>query len=413
MLHQVDFRQIFNKLLKLLVSLNNYSLIGQHYDHYPMKVSQTLFSSARADTWNHLDAKLAPEEAHLVLAFGLRASLEKPDTYEALKAHFPNAQIAMASTAGNLANDLLQNDHTVCSAVSFDKSEIQCSAATFKEGSSLDAICQQLSNQLSAQDGLRHVFILSDGGTVNGTTLSQSFNQHLPQGVTLSGGLAGDGTDFNETVVGLNETPQPGRIVAIGLYGDSLSIQFGSSGGWSTFGPERIVTKSDGNVLYELDGKPALELYKTYLGEEAEHLPAAALRFPLCVNPRDNQPPVVRTILTIDEAEGSMTFAGDIQPDASVHFMRASYEDLIEGAQTAAREAEDKEADLVICVSCVGRRIVLGQRTEEELECVRDVFGSKPTIAGFYSYGELAPTSGEKHCQLHNQTMTLTSIRER
>lgn len=234
----------------------------------------------------------------------------------------------------------------------------------------------------------------------------------MPRRVTLSGGLAGDGTDFNKTVVGLDEVPRPGRIVAIGLYGDSLTIQFGSSGGWAAFGPERIVTRSEGNVLYELDGKPALTLYKTYLGDEAQHLPSAALRFPLCVNPQDNQPAVVRTILSIDEDEGSMTFAGDITPDACVHFMRASYEDLIGGAQTAADEAADKEADLVLCVSCVGRRIVLGQRTEEELECVRDAFGSKPAIAGFYSCGELAPTSGEMHCQLHNQTMTLTSVRE-
>ena len=161
-----------------------------------------------------------------------------------------------------------------------------------------------------------------------------------------------------------------------------------------------------------MDGQPALKLYKTYLGEQAADLPAAALRFPLCVNSGDGQATVVRTILSIDEDEGSMTFAGDITPNASVHFMRASYEDLIEGAHVAAEQAQNRNADFVLCVSCVGRRIVLGQRTEEELECVRNTFGPKPVIAGFYSYGELAPTGEEQYCQLHNQTMTLTSIHE-
>lgn len=402
----------FDIYLKLLICLIRHKLDDPTHYLPLMKVSQSLLASADKHSWKDLDSNLAPEEAQLVFAFGLRASLENPAAYHALKARYPNAHIAMASTSGNLADDLLHDEHIVCSSVSFEKSEIQCATVTLEEGASLDAACQQLADTLSSKDGLRHVFVLSDGGTVNGTTLSQSFNQHLLKGVTLSGGLAGDGTDFNKTVVGLDDIPQPGRIVAIGLYGDSLTIQFGSSGGWSTFGPERVVTRSEGNVLYELDGKPALTLYKTYLGDQAEHLPAAALRFPLCVDPQDSQPAVVRTILSIDDDEGSMTFAGDITPNAKVHFMRASYEDLIDGAQSAASEAEDKDADLVLCISCVGRRIVLGQRTEEELECVRDVFGPKPAIAGFYSYGELAPTSGEKHCQLHNQTMTLTSIRE-
>ena len=186
---------------------------------------------------------------------------------------------------------------------------------------------------------------------------------------------------------------------------------FGSSGGWSPFGPKRTVTASRGNVLQELDGKLALELYKTYLGPEAEALPASALRFPLYVTSPGQRNPVVRTILSIDEKEGTMTFAGDIPVDATVQLMRASFEDLITGAEDAATTAV-QDAELVLCVSCVGRRIVLGQRTEEELEGVRSVFGKRPVLTGFYSYGELAPSGHDHKCQLHNQTMTITSISE-
>jgi hypothetical protein len=241
--------------------------------------------------------------------------------------------------------------------------------------------------------------------------LSEAFNASLPPGVTLSGGLAGDGKDFVITTVGLDEAPAPGGIVAVGLYGEALRIGFGSAGGWSSFGPVRTVTGSAGNVLHTLDNRPGLEVYKNYLGSEAAALPAAALRFPLCITTPGQSNAVVRTILSIDEQSGSMTFAGDIPLGAPVRFMRASYEDLIGGAEDAARQAVQPAA-LVLCVSCVGRRIVLGQRTEEEIEEVRASFGPGPILAGFYSYGELAPSGEAKACQLHNQTMTITSIAE-
>ena len=72
-------------------------------------------------------------------------------------------------------------------------------------------------------------------------------------------------------------------MVAVGLYGEHVKLGHGSKGGWDTFGPERIVTKSDGNVLYELDDKPALALYKEYLGDRAAGLPGSALLFPLAL----------------------------------------------------------------------------------------------------------------------------------
>jgi hypothetical protein len=376
-----------------------------------MKVSQSLLSPSDTFQWRELTSGLAPNDAELVFTFGLRSELERPEIFDAIRQRYPAAHIALASTAGNMADQLIDDDHIVCSAVSFERSQLKCAAHTLKPDSDLSEACKTLAGELSDAD-LRHVFILCDGGTVNGTTLSVAMNRHLPEGVTISGGMAGDGTDFTKTVVGLDAVPQPNTIVAVGVYGASLEIGFGCSGGWSTFGSERKVTRSEGNVLYELDDKPALELYKKYLGDQAEQLPASALRFPLFVNPKDEQPPFVRTILSINEEEGSMTFAGDIAHDATVHFMRASYEDLIDGAQAAATQAQDTAASLVLCVSCIGRRIILGQRTEEEIECVRNTFGSTPVIAGFYSYGELAPTGEEKNCQLHNQTMTVTSIHE-
>jgi len=191
-------------------------------------------------------------------------------------------------------------------------------------------------------------------------------------------------------------------------------VGFGSAGGWEAFGPARVVTRAEHNTLYELDDQSALQLYKRYLGDQAAQLPGSALRFPLCVTPAGSDHTVVRTILSIDERAQGMTFAGDVPMGARVRFMRASFEDLIDGAAQAATQTQQQEApaELVMCVSCVGRRIVLGQRTEEETESVRAVVGPDAVLAGFYSYGELSPAGRQVACQLHNQTMTITAWRE-
>jgi hypothetical protein len=354
---------------------------------------------------------LSTQDAQLLLVFGLRQHLEQLTSLESIRERYPQADLVFASTSGNMLGQSLDDTGLVCTAVHMEKSHIRCASEILSEDSDFDQLCASLVDKLSAPD-LRHIFLLSDGSRVNGSKLSENFNRLLPSNVTLSGGLAGDGTDFIKTLVGLNTLPQTGVIVAIGFYGADIQLHFGSEGGWTSFGPERLVTQSENNVLYELDGQVALTLYKTYLGAQASTLPAGALRFPLYVKTPTEASPVVRTILSIDEETGSMTFAGDIPLNSQVRFMHASYEDLIDGALTAANSANSGGARLALCVSCVGRRIVLGQRTEEELEEVQNVLGQQTMLAGFYSYGELAPTGHENTSQLHNQTMTITSIAE-
>lgn len=374
-----------------------------------MRVLQAILNIA-PPAWRDVTGTLDPSDAQVVFVFGLRIPLSEPATLTAVRSRFPSARIVLVSTAGHFADTRIYDDAIVCTAIGFESASVRCTSSPLSPGADLRAICANLAAGLDGPD-LRHVLIFSDGRLVNGTTLSETFNGALPDGVTLSGGFAGDGTDFVVTRVGLDAAPEPGVLVAVGLYGNSLRIGFGSVGGWSCFGPARTVTSSSGNVLHTLDGRPALALYKEYLGPAAAGLPSAALRFPLTVTTAGQPNAVVRTILSIDEAAETMTFAGDIPEGATVRLMRASYEEIISGAEDAARLAA-QDADLVLCVSCVGRRIVLGQRIEEELEGVRSVFGSRPVIAGFYSYGELAPTGEAGACQLHNQTMTITSIAE-
>ena len=236
----------------------------------------------------------------------------------------------------------------------------------------------------------------------------------LPDGVLISGGLAGDGSRFERTWVLSGDGLVAGQVAAVGFYGESIRLASGSKGGWDTFGAERRITRSERNVLYELDGKPALELYKQYLGERAAGLPATSLLFPLALKEsREQRDNTVRTILAVDEERQSLTFAGDMPQGSYATFMRANFDRLIDGAGSAALMAmqETQEAVLCLAVSCVGRRLILGERAEEEIEALAEVLPPQTQFAGFYSYGEIAP-SPTRSCELHNQTMTLTTISE-
>jgi hypothetical protein len=261
---------------------------------------------------------------------------------------------------------------------------------------------------------------LSDGLHVNGSELASGFNAALPEQVKVSGAMAADGVRFKNTYILAAGPGEPVRLLdrhagAVGFYGSSIRFAYGSNGGWSPFGLERCVTRSEGNILFELDGKPALQLYKNYLGERAQGLPAAALLFPLAILDKTakSSEMLVRTVLRVNEKAQSLTFAGDIPEGATVQLMHCHIDRLVEGAGSAAEKLGEVAAGpaLAIAVSCVGRRMVMRDRTEEGLEAVLDALPEKTPLVGFFSYGELSPLSSGL-CQLQNQTMTLTLVQE-
>jgi hypothetical protein len=298
--------------------------------------------------------------------------------------------------------------------VDFERTEIRhASVAMINVRDSFDA-GERLA-ALLPHEGLVHVFVLSDGLDVNGTELVNGLASGLPADVSITGGLSGDGDRFESTLVVLEGKTEGHAIGVVGLYGPNLQVGYASLGGWDSFGPERLVTRSEGNVLYELDGKSALALYKQYLGDQAAGLPGTGLLFPLSLRTKGRETPFVRTILAVDEDAQSMTFAGDIPTGAYARLMKANFDRLIDGAVGAARATQPvggSSPELAILISCVGRKMVLKQRIEEEIEGVRDVLGDSTTLTGFYSYGEISPFTPSARCELHNQTMTITTISE-
>ena len=357
----------------------------------------------------------------IVLAFGARHLLQEGNLLSELHDHFPGAAFIGCSTSGEIAGEEISDNSLVATVLSFDHTRFQIASTKIDDGKSSYEAGKELAQKLN-EASLRHVFVVSDGLNVNGSDLARGIMSGVPEDVSVTGGLSGDGTDFAETWVVADVEAGPRRIAAFGLYGDRLRIGYGSMGGWEPFGPVRKITRAEGNVLYEFDERTALDLYKTYLGAHAEELPSSALLFPIVVKHRENLDGenaldgVTRTILSVNEQDRSMTFAGDIPQGGTAQLMKTNIDNLVDGATKAGEISiagfGKGQPNLAVLVSCVGRKLVMKQRIEEELEAIRDVLGGDTTIAGFYSYGELSPWSQGKVSRLHNQTMTVTLFAE-
>ncbi len=364
--------------------------------------------------WSVDEFPAIDSEQTLLLIFGSHSFLNDDAVIQSLLQHYPKSQVLGCSTAGEIFDGKIYDNSLSVTVLQFQHTHMKLVCSSVSNNSDIESVAQQLATDLFADD-LAAVMLFNDGLHINGSAMMRGINAAFEHRIPVTGGMAGDGEIFEHTWVLCNGQLRENHIVMLGLYGDALCFQYGSKGGWDIFGPKRMVTRSEDNILYELDGKPALSLYKDYLGELANGLPAAGVMFPLSVN-RDQQQDVVRTIVGMNEADNSLTLAGDIPQGANTQLMHANLDRLITGASEAAGKIESNccytgNQTLVIAISCFGRRKVLKDRTEEEVDAIRDVLSDDVKITGFYSYGEFSPLSSGV-CDLHNQTMTITLISE-
>ncbi len=341
--------------------------------------------------------------------------MENRDAYETIKSNFPSAEIVGCSTSGEIG-DCVDNETVSLTGMRFDSGKVKTYTMDLSSSDESRKCGQKLGQSIETDD-LAGVFIISPGLNVNGSQLIAGLRETLPKSTTISGGLAGDGLGFHKTATLHNGNVSETQLIGLGIYGKNVKMHSASRGGWKPFGPLRRVTKAKENCLYELDGKPALDLYKEYLGDKAQDLPASGLLYPFAIMDENNLNAMglIRTILNINEEEKSLILAGDLEVGQLVCLMHASSDELVAGAEEAARTALHENAsnknDAVICVSCVGRKILMGDDTEDELDAVKTVF-SNSNICGFYSYGELGFSDLNNGSELHNQTMTITHITE-
>ena len=361
-------------------------------------------------------ASLRMPEAGLLLVFGSVDHLTRPGLFDKLRAAAPQASLLGCSTAGEITSQGVDEGSCVLTATKFEHTRLTEASTSLAGMEESFAAGERIGRQIAAPD-LKAVLVFGPGVRINGSALVNGITSIIGSEIPITGGLAGDGGAFRQTFTLGAEGVDDNKVVAVGFCGDALNFGHGSFGGWEPFGPARKVTRSAGNVLYELDGEPALEIYKRYLGEHAQGLPASGLLFPFAMLGEDHGAiGLIRTILGIDEATGSLTLAGEIDANGYLKLMHASTDKLVGGAESAARAAAtmlgNPERGLAILVSCVGRKLVMGNRVDEEVEAVGEVFGSQAVLAGFYSYGEISPFTPGTSCKLHNQTMTITYLGE-
>ncbi|HRE41558.1 MAG TPA: FIST N-terminal domain-containing protein [Ignavibacteria bacterium] len=379
-----------------------------------MKIQQ--LKSGNGTDWELVGSNADSTNPNLVIIFGSTDLLKNNVNVNYLKEKYPNAIFAGCSTSGEISGVQVFDNTIIATAIEFEKTKIISHSIEINSPEDSFSKGAELINMFDSNE-LKHIFVLSDGLNINGSKLVEGMRSVVPQDVSITGGLAGDGSRFSETFIIDDERNSVSKkVTAVGFYGKDIKIGYGSLGGWDSFGIDRVVTKSKGNVLFELDNTPALTLYKSFLGDQAKNLPSSGLLFPLSMRTDSDTTPVVRTILAIDENAQSLTFAGDIPEGAYVRLMKANFDRLIDGAEEAAKVSvkgsDGNNPELAILISCVGRKLVLKQMVEEEVEAVQSVIGENSIITGFYSYGEIAPFMKEAKCELHNQTMTITTFSE-
>ena len=359
------------------------------------------------------------ENVDIVFLFGVAKEIRENLYFDGIRELYPNAILVGGSSAGTIYRDEIFDSGVVASALQLDKSRVKLAVAKLEDISKSFEIGKNIVQQLMDED-LRHIVVLSDTININGSEFVKGLNSETDSKIPISGGILAEETrNFSHAYVIADRPAKKLLAIGIGFYGD-IDTFYGSDSGWDDFGIERVITKSSGNIVYEIDGKPALDLYKKYLGDFQKDLPVGGLRFPLNVwedGDIENSKPVIRTLMAINEEEKSLTFVGDVPEGAMARLMKTNIDGLIDGSENAIKMTGFQPSNIpsyCLAVSCIGRRLVLNQLTEEELSVLLEHVGDEVEITGFYSYGEIAPFSKElKNCRFHNQTMTLTLIQEK
>ena len=364
-------------------------------------------------SWSEPTSSVPEQSVALLIAD--RMLLERPEMRKSFQQKFPHTRLITCSSAGEILGKNVSESSAVAVILSFEKTPFEFATANCRDYKNSVELGKHLASQLDT-NGLKYVMVISDGNLINGDAIVDGIHAVLPKGIIVSGGLAGDATRFQKTLVGLDDDVQEGNVVLMGLYGSHIRISTSAKGGWDPFGPERTITKSKGSTLHEIDGINALELYKKYLGKYSDELPASALLFPMSVKNGADESYIVRTILSIDEEKATMKFAGTMPEGAKVRFMKSNPDRLVNAAQEAGAEAlenmKKEDCSFAFLVSCVGRKLVLADRIEEEVEAIAEQLSTETIISGLFSYGEIAPLEHKDRSQLHNQTITITYFSE-
>jgi hypothetical protein len=287
---------------------------------------------------------------------------------------------------------------------------------------------ETLDKAKNAGKELKVFIMLPDVLTGNGADAVRGALDVLGQHFPLVGGAAGDDFKFKQTYQYSDGRVVSGAIAAVGISGN-FTMGVGVRHGWMPIGLPRKVTKSEGSVVHELDGKPAVSIYEDYFGQKVDELreePLArlAITYPLGLKlPDYSNEYLLRDPITVNE-DGSITCAAEIPMGSEVRIMIGSTEKAIEASEEAARnmmepfKQNNSTPKFVLMFNCIAREKLFAQKAIDEINAMSQVIGREVPMIGFYTYGEQAPLGGEVHdltkCnpKFHNETVVLFGVGE-
>lgn len=327
---------------------------------------------------------IAPQ---ITLVFGAPIFFSDKDGFD--KASAGGAMNVMGcATAEQISPEGVSRDSCSILAMHFDAAEVKIADGAVPQ-SQPRAAGQEFGRKLAAPD-LVHVFLLLPA-VAGAAEFTRGVSDTVPQQAIITGGIAGDGGQ-----VMFNGRVYPDRAVAFALYGDKAAVTCGAASGWKSFGPVRRATRTGGNILLELDGKPAAAVYAQYIRDKSAVHP-----YPLSILRDDGRTDsgAIRSVVAIDEITGGLTLAGDVPQNAFLRLMHADADSLA-AAEKGAVPAMAPDAVSLVVASAM-RRAVAGSDAHDEIGAV----------TGFFGQGEIVPVGGAP--ELNNGTFTVTTITEK
>ncbi len=323
-------------------------------------------------------------------------------------------KLAGCTTDGEISTGGFSTGSVVLGGVVSDTITFEV-ASTSSIGAGSENAGRRLAQQLPR--AAAHVQIFSDGLTGNGCAILRGMESVFGPQVPISGGAAGDARAMKQTWQFIGSRVLTDSVTAIAFSGN-VQVGTGVRSGWFPAGVPKTVTRAAGNVVYEMEGEPALAVYRRYLGPLADKLPAVGIQFPFGIVDEVGslgESPILRAPMAINETDGSVTFAGEIPQGSTIGLTTGgSATSLLDASADAARRAMDAlggvSPSMIFFYSCMARKILLGTRTGEETERISNVVGRHVPIIGFYTYGEYCPNVSGNECKLHNETATVTVV---
>ena len=317
---------------------------------------------------------------------------------------FPGIELIGGTTDGEISSVLeFQQDSITLMLFCSDEVEIHAGVGRKVSGDPV-TVTKQAVEQAKAKSTAAPKLCLThpESLTTSGVSILNGLKLALGQHVPIFGGLAADQSRYQNTYQ-FFQTEVLSDSVPILLFSDTILFSHGVTSGWHPIGQISKVTKVDKNIVYEIDGKPALDFYHHYLG-----LLPPSIEYPLAVFDQNGDNFYIRAPIAYNQESGSITFFGDIPDQAVIKIAEAGYEDILAASKTSFMNALDNypgaEPSAILFFSCVARRQILGTRAKEEYQNIKLCLTDYLPACGFYSYGEIAPIEGISQMQFHNET---------